>query len=121
MVNAWTWAWPGVSLLILGFGWSASRYGSGEWPTGTLQRLWVFSNLGVLLGCAIAVMLAWTLGQCLALAHESEAAEQRKARMQVRAKEAQIAGTPDGTMTRDDSRVRPQIKKSYEAMPIPDK
>ena len=80
MVNAWTWAWPGVSLLILGFGWSASRYGSGEWPTGTLQRLWVFSNLGVLLGCVVAVMLAWTLGQCLALAHETEAAEQRKAR-----------------------------------------
>lgn len=52
---------------------------------------------------------------------ERRAAEQRKARNQVRAKEAQIAGTPDGTMTREDARVRPQIKKSYEAMPIPDK
>ena len=52
---------------------------------------------------------------------ERRAADIRKARMQVRAKEAQIAGTPDGTMTRDDSRVRPQIKKSYEAMPIPEK
>jgi hypothetical protein len=41
--------------------------------------------------------------------------------MQVRAKEQQIAGTPDGTMTRDDARVKPQIKKSYEAMPIPEK
>jgi hypothetical protein len=52
---------------------------------------------------------------------ERRLAEQRKARNQVRAKEAQIAGTPDGTMTRDDARVRPQIKKSYEAMPIPEK
>ena len=52
---------------------------------------------------------------------ERRAADLKKARMQVRAKESQIAGTPDGTMTRDDSRVRPQIKKSYEAMPIPEK
>lgn len=52
---------------------------------------------------------------------ERKSAELRKARMQVRAKEAQIAGTPDGTMTRDDARVRPQIKKSYEAIPIPEK
>mgnify|MGYP003337129880 FL=1 len=80
LVNAWTWIWPGVSLLMLAFGWSASRYGSGDWPTGTLHRLWLFSNAGLLLGCVIAVMLAWTLGQCLALAHENEAAEQRKAR-----------------------------------------
>jgi hypothetical protein len=42
------------------------------------------------------------------------------ARAQVRHKEQQIAGTPDGTLTRDDSRVRPKIKKSYEAMPIPE-
>jgi hypothetical protein len=52
---------------------------------------------------------------------ERRAAEIRKARMQVRAKEQQIAGTPDGTLTRDDARVRPNIKKSYEAMPIPEK
>lgn len=52
---------------------------------------------------------------------ERRASDLRKARMQVRAKEQQIAGTPDGTLTRDDSRVRPQIKKSYEAMPIPEK
>jgi len=52
---------------------------------------------------------------------ERRAADLRKARMQVRAKEQQIAGTPDGTLTRDDARVRPQIKKSYEAMPIPEK
>jgi len=46
--------------------------------------------------------------------------ERRLARDQVRHKESQIAGTPDGTMTRDDARVRPKIKKSYEAMPIPE-
>ena len=52
---------------------------------------------------------------------ERRASDLRKARMQVRAKEQQIAGTPDGTMTRDDARVKPNIKKSYEAMPIPEK
>jgi hypothetical protein len=52
---------------------------------------------------------------------ERRASDLRKARMQVRAKEQQIAGTPDGTMTRDDARVKPQIKKSYEALPIPEK
>lgn len=46
--------------------------------------------------------------------------ELRKARQQVRYKEQQLAGTPDGTMTRDHERVRPKIKKSYEAMPIPE-
>lgn len=45
--------------------------------------------------------------------------EKRRARDQVRHKESQIAGTPDGTMTREDARVRPKISKSYEAMPIP--
>lgn len=41
------------------------------------------------------------------------------ARKQVRDKEAQLAGTPDGTMTRDHKDARPVIKKSFEAMPIP--
>ena len=44
----------------------------------------------------------------------------KKARQQVRVKEQQLAATPDGTLTRDDSRVAPKIKKSYEAMPIPE-
>jgi hypothetical protein len=48
---------------------------------------------------------------------ERKAAEQMRARQQVRHKEAQLAGTPDGTM----DRVKPDIKKSYQAMPIPDK
>lgn len=45
----------------------------------------------------------------------------KNARDQVRYKESQIAGTPDGTMTRDHARVRPSIKKGYEPMPIPEK
>jgi hypothetical protein len=48
---------------------------------------------------------------------ERKAAEQLKARQQVRHKEAQLAGTPDGTM----ERVRPDIKKSYQSIPVPDK
>jgi hypothetical protein len=46
--------------------------------------------------------------------------EQKMARDQVRAKEAQLAGTPEGTMTRDHAKVRPQVKKSYEPMPVPE-
>ena len=42
----------------------------------------------------------------------------RNARLQVRAKEAQLNQAPDGTFERDDPRVRPSIKKSYAAMPI---
>lgn len=51
---------------------------------------------------------------------ERRSYEQRLAREQVRHKEQQLSGTPEGTMTRDDARVRPKIKKSYEAMPIPE-
>ena len=48
---------------------------------------------------------------------ERKAAEQMRARQQVRHKEAQLAGTPDGTM----DRVKPDIKKSYQAIPVPEK
>jgi hypothetical protein len=50
---------------------------------------------------------------------ESRNMQNYLARKQVRDKEAQIAGTPDGTMTRDHEKVRPSIKKGYEAIPIP--
>jgi hypothetical protein len=53
------------------------------------------------------------------LTEEVRDMQYRNARKQVRDKEAQLAGTPDGTMTRDHDRVRPTIKKSFEAMPIP--
>jgi hypothetical protein len=47
--------------------------------------------------------------------------EYAKARAQVRHKEQQLSGTPDGTMTRDHAQVKPNIKKSFEAMPVPEK
>jgi hypothetical protein len=53
------------------------------------------------------------------LVEEARSIELQKARGQVRAKEAQLAGTPDGTMTRDHAQARPKINKSYEAMPVP--
>lgn len=54
---------------------------------------------------------------------EVKARDLRRAREQVRGKEAQLSGTPSGTLPRDsDPRTAPRIKKSFEAgMPIPDK
>ena len=49
------------------------------------------------------------------LTDEAKSIELRRARNQVRAKEAQLSSTPDGTLPREGS----QVKKSYEAMPIP--
>lgn len=54
------------------------------------------------------------------IVEERKRIDLKRARDQVRYKEAQIAGTPDGTMTRDHARVKPQIKKSFEAMPVPE-
>jgi hypothetical protein len=51
---------------------------------------------------------------------EARSIELRRARDQVRAKEQQLAGTPEGTMTRDHAKVRPQIKKGYEPIPVPE-
>jgi hypothetical protein len=45
--------------------------------------------------------------------------DQKNAREQVRHKEAQIAGAPDGQFTRDHAQARPKISKSYEAIPVP--
>jgi len=53
------------------------------------------------------------------IVEEARMIERRRASDQVRAKEAQLSGTPEGTMTRDHAKARPQIKKSYEAIPIP--
>lgn len=53
------------------------------------------------------------------LVDEARQLERRKAVNQVRDKEAQIAGTPDGTLTRDHAQARPNIKKGYEPIPIP--
>ena len=47
--------------------------------------------------------------------------DDRLARDQVRAKEAQLAAAPPGTLEREysDPRTKPKISKSYEAIPIP--
>jgi len=55
------------------------------------------------------------------IVEEARMIERRRAADQVRAKEQQLSGTPEGTMTRDHAKARPQIKKSYEAIPIPEK
>lgn len=53
------------------------------------------------------------------LTDEARDVELRRARNQVRAKEAQLSSTPEGTMTREHERVRPSIKKGYEPMAVP--
>lgn len=53
------------------------------------------------------------------LVEEARKIEANKAKRQVRDKEAQLAGTPEGTFARDDERVKPKIRKGYEPMPVP--
>jgi hypothetical protein len=53
------------------------------------------------------------------LTDEARQVELRRARNQVRAKEQQLSNAPDGTMTRDHAKVRPNISKGYEPMPVP--
>jgi len=53
------------------------------------------------------------------ISEEARDVEKRKARAQVKHKEQQLHATPDGTMTRDDPRVRPTVSKSYEPIPVP--
>jgi hypothetical protein len=50
---------------------------------------------------------------------EARRIEYMKARKQVRDKEAQLSGAPDGQFTRDHAQTRPKINKSYESVPIP--
>lgn len=54
------------------------------------------------------------------ITEEVRSIELRRARSQVRMKEQQLSATPEGTLTRDDPRVAPKIKKNFEAMPIPE-
>ena len=44
--------------------------------------------------------------------------ERRKAAAQVRQKEQQLAGAPDGQFGRDDPRVKPKITKSFEPIQL---
>lgn len=55
------------------------------------------------------------------LVNDAKQAERKRAMMQVRAKEQQLSGTPEGGLGhRDHAQAKPKIKKSYEAMPIPE-
>jgi len=55
------------------------------------------------------------------ITEEIKAMERRKARDQVRVKEAQLSSAPEGHFDRNsDPRVRPNVKKSYESIPIPE-
>lgn len=73
------------------------------------QGDWIFRKGMVLMECPTEIV------------EEYKRNELKDARDQIRFKEAQIAGAPDGTMTRDHAQARPKISKSFEAMPIPDK
>tara|TARA_R110000868_G_scaffold187316_1_gene429813 strand:- start:2285 stop:2917 length:633 start_codon:yes stop_codon:yes gene_type:complete len=53
------------------------------------------------------------------LTEEARDVELRKARNQVRHKEAQLNSAPDGQFGRDHDQVKARIGKSYEAIPIP--
>jgi hypothetical protein len=53
------------------------------------------------------------------IVEEMRLLEKRKARDQVRAKEAQLSGTPDGTLTRDHPQAKPQIKKGWSSLDVP--
>lgn len=44
----------------------------------------------------------------------------KRARAQVRVKEQQLTNAPEGQFGRDHAQVKPNIKKSFEAMPIPE-
>jgi len=55
------------------------------------------------------------------LVEQARLIERRKAIGQVKAKEAQLSGTPEGGLGhRDHAQVKPKISKGFEPMPIPD-
>lgn len=116
--DGWTYEWkrhtvygqedPAYQVQLAREGWTpvpASRH-PNMMPVGAAESV-ILRKGCILMECPTEIVV------------ERKMIEKKKARDQVRHKEAQIAGTPEGTLTRDDARVRPQIKKSYEAMPIP--
>lgn len=54
------------------------------------------------------------------ITQEYRAIELRRARAQVRQKEEQLSATPEGTMSRNDPRVAPKIKRSYSPIEVPE-
>lgn len=53
------------------------------------------------------------------ITEEAREIELRKARGQVRAKEAQLTSAPDGQFERNHPQARPNIKKGFEPIPVP--
>lgn len=117
--DGWTYEWkrhtvygqedPAYQVQLAREGWSvvpSSRHPS-MMPAGSTEHM-ILRKGCVLMECPTEIVM------------ERRAIEARKARDQVRHKEAQIAGTPEGTLTRDHARVRPSIKKGYEPIPIPE-
>ncbi len=118
--EGWTYEWkrhtvygqedPSYQVALARSGWTpvpASRHPE-MMPAGTGHEIIMRKGL-ILMECPTEIVM------------ERRAIDLRNARDQVRYKEAQIAGTPDGTMTRDHAQTRPKINKSYEALPVPDK
>ena len=116
--EGWTYEWKRLSILgqedathqihLARMGWEAvpARRHPGmmpsSWTKGTIERK------GMIL-----------MERPTEVVEEARRIQNKAAKDQVRAKEAQIAGTPDGTMTRDHAMARPKINKSFEAVPIP--
>ena len=116
--EGWTYEWKRQSILgqedathqihLARMGWEAvpARRHPGmmpaSWTKGTIERK------GMIL-----------MERPTEVVEEARRIQNKAAKDQVRAKEAQIAGAPDGTMTRDHAQTRPKINKSFEAVPIP--
>lgn len=117
--EGWTYEWKRLTLLgaedptytvqLLRMGWEpvpASRHPHmmpPGWSKGTIERK----------GLILMERPAEVVDQARRL-------RDKAARDQVRAKEAQLSGTPEGTMTRDHASVRPKINKGWEALPVPE-
>jgi hypothetical protein len=116
--NGWSYEWkrksilnqedPAYSVKLMEAGWEpvpASRH-PGYMPKGNFNTI---ERDGMIL-----------MERPKDLTDEARDVELKRARNQVRAKEEQLGSTPAGTLPRDsDTRTRPQVKKSYEAMPVP--
>jgi len=117
--DGWTYEWkrhtvygqedPAYQVQLAREGWApvpSSRH-PAMMPAGSTDE--VISRKGcILMECPTEIVM------------ERRSLELRKARDQVRHKEAQLAGTPEGTMTRDHALVKPNIKKGYEPIPVPE-
>lgn len=117
--DGWTYEWkrhtvygqedPSYQVQLAREGWTAvpaSRHPS-MMPAGATEAV-IMRKGCILMECPTEIIL------------ERKAIELKRARYQVTQKEAQLAGTPDGTMTRDHAKVRPNIKKGYEPIPVPE-